>query len=1154
MDFFTPGNLLAVAISLALVVIFRQMDKNNRSLEKIKKFGDKLKDDLDGFVRERMAALEESSIALEVQQTKAVAAVKRLESIRDDLERREADLLERTKAVEGFGAQVERYDGTLKQLLEMTSLAETNLSRIRSESDFADSLARKLMASKKQLEDIESTIPALENHFAEMNRVSLSKIHDDVLAATGESVSAMELRVSRASEEGETLLAKTGERLKELYQKALAEAAKKADSLEDAAFAKLKEQAAERLSKYKQAAEKKTAALQADIKERIHALQAEIKGFHSSWRAEAEEFLEATRSDIRTLDAKSETEIVAIDERLRSARELSESRSEELASSYRSLEASLEASFAELAGKLEGAVRSAAERSKKELGELDGRVAATAAELGNRLDGALTAAAEEAAAEASRLEESLATRLQAVEKGIASALEGTSSRAEGEVSRISGRLEAFTRETETRLSRFDSLIGDAERLDSALRNALEDTERRVSGDFDRYAAEQAARQEEFERRLGSASDVLSGRMQELENGLNELKSKAYDNVSERLKIFEDDFFADLAKRSDEIGTALERWKDDVESRLGELAAGAESERAKLEGSYTAELKERLAAVAEQYRMQSSRLEEQISAVEGDLRSRITASDQSILDFANQLRADFEAARSSADQNTQNELKAHRLSVQDLLRRQEQEIEAKTREFIDSVEAAKADAEGQLSAVRSEFAAWQQKNAQQLEDARQRLEERVAELGQSADSSISDIETVWQTKYRDWLTRADSESQRVSDTLTALQQGIDAANEDLERRSREALSGFTRSYEAMTAETAKRIRDTGAETDEQIRTITGSVQEIREQVELTRERLMQKLQGETGNLAQTLEEIDRKQKAFIAQTRVFDRAEELRKSLENGIESLTGELSRLEVYRETMATLEGQYQKVRKLEEESSQKMAKFLAEKKRIDILESDFTKLLGLSDSIDRKLSELTGTNDDLQQWQVQLRRFDEIVGEVNGRYERLEKKSSVLDQTVTGVDRAFESLKGLEGALAGYRKDLAPIPAELAEIKKSLETLLTHRERTEGVLGRLEALDDVLADVEARTEKMQTAREWLARTETRLEEISKQSQEQLKLLGAIMKAEGPATKTKGAPALGIRENVIKLAHQGWKVDEIARVFQLSRGEVELILELPQK
>ena len=284
-----------------------------------------------------------------------------------------------------------------------------------------------------------------------------------------------------------------------------------------------------------------------------------------------------------------------------------------------------------------------------------------------------------------------------------------------------------------------------------------------------------------------------------------------------------------------------------------------------------------------------------------------------------------------------------------------------------------------------------------------------ELRNSADASIADVDTVWQTKFREYLTKADTESQRVAERLASLDQAISEASGELERRSKDALAGFSRSYEAMTAETSKRIRETGAETDEQIRRITGSVQEIREQVEQTRERLMQKLQSETGSLAQTLEEIDKKQKAFIAQTRVFDRAEELRATLENGIESLKGELSRLDVYRETMSTLEQQYQKVRKMEEESSQKLARFLAEKKRIDILETDFTKLLGLSDSIDRKLSEFTSTDDDLQQWQVQLRRFEETVTEVNGRYDRLEKKSAVLDQTVSGVDKAFDSLKGL-------------------------------------------------------------------------------------------------------------------------------------------------
>ncbi len=1238
MDFFTPGNILTVAICFVMVLLFRQLDKNNRSLEKVKKFGDRLKDELDAFVKERAAVLEEKSISLEVQQTKAVAAVKRLETIREDLDRRETDLLERTKAVESFGKQVERYDATVKQLIEMTTLVETNLSRIRGESDFADGLAKKLMASRRQLEEIEASIPALESRFADANRESLSKIHDDVLAATGASVSAMEARVNRAHAEGEAHLAKASEQLKDLYQKALHEAAKKADALEDAAFSKLREQANERLAKYKQAAEEKSVQLHESLKERIATVQQEIKTFQSQWRSEAQEFLEATRAEMRNLDAHTRDGIAAAEERLASMRSLAESRSEELDSAYRGLEQSLENSFSDLSASVEerigsidarslesleelsrnlerrlretesasvSAVKELASDLDSKIAELDGRSGQSLGEIGRKVDGALAAAASAAAEEASRIEAEFGMRLSGVESDLiarvdellaksgasleaaaaesnktlaelksatersvaelarsaeessreiserlgalaetlAEGLNGARSRTDDEIARIDGRLDVFARETEVRLGRFDGLIGDAERLDSALRSALEATERKVTGAFDEYAVSQEARQEEFSRRLNAASDTLAGRMQELESGLNELKARAYDNVSERLKIFEDDFFADLAKRNEEIGAALERWKEDVDGRLDSLA-----------NESGAEVKERLAAITEQYRAQTTRLEEQIVAVETTLRNRITASDQSILDFSNQLRSDFEEARKAADAGAQNEFQAHRLSVQELLRRQEQEIESRTREFAESIEASKNDAESQVASIRGEFAAWQQKNAQRLEEAQASLEERVDELRNSADSSIADVDTVWQTKFREYLTKADTEGQRVAERLASLDQAISEASGELERRSKDALAGFSRSYEAMTAETSKRIRETGAETDEQIRRITGSVQEIREQVEQTRERLMQKLQSETGSLAQTLEEIDKKQKAFIAQTRVFDRAEELRATLENGIESLKGELSRLDAYRETMSTLEQQYQKVRKMEEESSQKLARFLAEKKRIDILETDFTKLLGLSDSIDRKLSEFTSTDDDLQQWQVQLRRFEETVTEVNGRYDRLEKKSAVLDQTVSGVDKAFDSLKGLETALATYRKEMSAIPAELESAKKNMDILLAHRDKTESLLEKLTALDDVLSDVETRTEKMQTAREWLARTETRLEEISKQSQDQLKLLGAIMKEGGPATKSKGAPALGIRENVIKLAHQGWKVDEIARVFQLSRGEVELILELPQK
>ena len=1015
MDFFSPGNIVTLCISVALIVIFRQMDRNNRSLEKAKKFGDRLKDELEAFIRERTGKLDESSLALDVQQAKAVAAVKRLEQIRDDLEKKEAGLLERTKAVEGFGRQIEAYDATIKQLLEMTATAETNLSRITSESDFADSLGKKLIASQRQLADIEAGIPALREQFARDNEASLSAIHTDTLAKLSVTIADLERRVETAHKSGAELASSAGEKMKEIYQKALDAAAKRADTLEDAAFQKLKEQAGERLTKYKDAIEEKTQTLQEQTKEKLPETQQLIKGFKADWQAEAGAFLETTRAEIAQLDSDT-----------RDAFAFSEKR----------------------------------------------------------------------------------------------------------VAEIEKNMESYRRDVEYRLSGFDGLIGDVDRLDGQLRAVMGDTESRVTEDFERYAREQGEKRDSFEKALVGQGDAIHARMAGLEGELNELKSRAYDNVSEKLKVFEDEFFADLKKRSDAINASLDRWKTDVDERLTTLAGESEGQRKDVEAAYALQLKERVAAIAEQSRAQADRLTEQLASVETSLRQKITASDESIRAFTEQYRREFEEARKAAETGAQNEFNAHALAVQELLRKQEREIETRTKEFAAAVETARADAESVLTSVKSDFGSWQAKNDQQLAEARSLLAEKIASL-----------EAAHKTGYADFVAETALERKTLKDSLESLKGGMASASAEFERKSKESLEEFAKAYEGMSAETAQSVRASRA-----------TLQELRDSVEETREKLFQKLQSDTASISQTIEEIDRKQKAFIAQTKVFDRADELKSTLEADIQAIKDEISRLDVYRDTMNTLEQHYAKIRKLEEEANQKVTRFTAEKKRIDILETDFNKLLGLSETIDRKISVLTLSNDDIQQYQIQIRRFEESLTEANARYERLDKKALVLDQTANGVDKAFESLKAIETSLADCKGKLSDVPGALAEVKGNVDELLQNKERVSLVVEKLSALDTILDDVEKRTEKMQTAREWLARTETRLDEISRQSQDQLKLLGDLLKDEGSAKKTKGAPPIGIRENVVKLAHQGWKVDEIARALHLSRGEVELILELPQK
>jgi DNA repair exonuclease SbcCD ATPase subunit len=1027
---FSAGNILTLAVCLLLVILFRQLDRNNRSLEKVRKFSDKLKDELDSFVKERTARLEESTVSLNVEQAKAVAAVKRLESIKEDLLRREAELIERSASVDEFGKKVAAYDATIKKLLEMTSLAESNLAKITSESDFADSLGKKLVASQKQLAEITAAIPAIRADFDASNARSLESARGEIVAEISRAVGDLESRVGSAQRESSALLESTAAKLGALFQKSYAEAAKKADALEDASFAKLKEQATERLGKYREAIEEKTALFHDQAKEKLLETQQLLKTFKADWQAEAGDFLETTRTEIRSLEDKG-----------------------------------------------------------NEASEL----------VAKRID-----------------ESSAATE---------------------------SRLDAFGKDLDLRLDGFARLLADAGRLESQLRSAMQDTEKKVNAEFETYAIGQEAKHDAFVAKIASGADAIASRMQALESSLNELKSRAYDNVSEKLRVFEDDFFADLAKRGDAITASLDRWKENVDERLETLTAESESARKDVESAHAAALKERLAEIGEQYRAQTAKLEEQISAVEAELRSRITASDQSILAFAEQVRAEFALARDKAASDAKNELDAHSLALAETMRRQERELDTRMKELASSVENAKSESESTLESVKGAFASWQAKNDRLLEEAKAALSERVASLASATGSSIAELDGAYQKNFRDFAAKTSEERKQFKESLDSLKRDIAAANAE-----------FATAYEKTAADGAKRMAEEMERADASVRSLKATAQEIRDHVEQTREKLAQKAQADAAAISRALDDIDKRQKSFVAQTKIFERADELKVSLEGDIETIKGEIARLDVYRDTMNALEQQYGKIRKLEEDVSQKVVRFTTEKKRIDIIESDFNKLLALSDSIDKKMGELSISNDDLQQFQVQIRRFEESIADVNGRYERLEKKAVVLDQTVTGIDKAFESLKSLESSVREFRDGISSVPGEIGQIKNDLSALLENKDKTSLMVEKLSTLDTILEDVETRTEKMQTAREWIARTETRLEEISRQSEEQLKLLADIMKDDGASKKTKGAPPIGIRENVVKLAHQGWKVDEIARALHLSRGEVELILELPQK
>jgi DNA-binding transcriptional regulator GbsR (MarR family) len=113
-----------------------------------------------------------------------------------------------------------------------------------------------------------------------------------------------------------------------------------------------------------------------------------------------------------------------------------------------------------------------------------------------------------------------------------------------------------------------------------------------------------------------------------------------------------------------------------------------------------------------------------------------------------------------------------------------------------------------------------------------------------------------------------------------------------------------------------------------------------------------------------------------------------------------------------------------------------------------------------------------------------------------------------------------------------------DIDTIKSSIKTLAGESEKAREAIEKIEVLDNALEEIEERITSMQRARQWVADAETRFEALNRQAQIQIDSLRM--------RETK--------ETVITLTRQHWTVDEIVENLKISRGEVELILDMSAK
>ncbi|QQO09028.1 SpiroCoCo family coiled-coil protein [Breznakiella homolactica] len=984
MSFFTVGNLLTLGIVALVLILYRQLDKNNRSLEKMRKYGEKLKEELGAFVAEKEAAVRDYSVELDVQQKSAKELMKRL-VVTDD------ELAGKAEAVARIDERINSYDASLEELMRMTGRVQENLSRIKDESAFVENAVKRVGDAKSRLESLEKDLSELELRFERENSEALERATEAVTAAVRSAVSDLQASaetierqvedhreaVDKIEQQRAASLARDMDIINKTLKEAVERAGSRADKMEEAAFGKLKEQALERSRRFQSAVEEKLKDYQESAKSKVLEVQGLIKTYKDEWKTDHAE-LETKQKAYRDEWKKDVQELNAL-------------------------------------------AKNQKDTWKKDMAE----------------------------AERKALEEA------------------------------DSRLEEYRSAQAEQFRMIEALSDDVGRLDGELRRSMQETESRVRQDFGLFEQDSAATRDRVSAEFAASVGRLKTDMDGLEQELNALKTRAYENVSEKLQLFEDDFFADLTKRSTEIDQRLTEWKTSMDTSLAEIAGESIAQRRNLELSFNEELKQRLSDESDRIVAELEHLKAETGAFEEGIREIMDQTDRSLLSLKEQISRDLEDARTGAENAVKSEIRRYELSMAENLKQSQREMEAAVKEIADQVEQRNTEISGMLDASRMEIETWQANYVTQLREA-----------------------------------------------------------------------------ESTVDEARRRARDLVNESDDRLASVRAAIQEVQDEADSHRNEIFSRTEEQAKTLDSAIRDADRRIKEFIAQTKLFDQADELKADLERRIEDLKDDLNRLDQRRSEAAELEGQFVKIKRLEDEVNAKMTRFLSEKRRIELMEADFNRLLQTSQAVEEKLTQVSSSDDILQAMQVQLRRLDDAMADTEEKYQRMEKKNQILDMTNDGIDRNFKVLQETEDALRDTRSGVERLFTDLESIRASVDVLAKENEKAQSAADKISDLDDLLKHIESRIESMQVAREWLARAETRLEEVSKQAQEQVKIMGTLFKNEGRkgSAKDRGAPPIGTRETVVKLAHQGWSVDEIARAVKLSKGEVELILEIAPK
>jgi chromosome segregation ATPase len=1106
---------VTIFVSLVLILFFRRLDKRNISFAKFKKYAEKLSQDFNSFLGTKREELQDQLRQLEQVVARAEAVLNRIETAEEALSRTHSQVQTERVELDMVKLELEKLKVLKHEISEETEKLGKSLPSLKTLTKRVDRITLDIAENEKAIRNTSSIIPTIEKRVQEKTDRALEE-------ASGMLIEETHGRLGSLIEEytqNLQMLSETGKR----------------------ELATLK---------------KETGAFVSRANEQMSGFMDSIQSCQDRVRGVEEGKLVAVERRIDELDgliseAQSKVELVGeevLNSFLKRAEDgfekyvalLEDSRDGFKADLFEKVEAQAK-DLSSYIARLEGRVQSLLESIKEETDKYGEALHLKAKAQQSEADLLKSRVINEINEEANKnlllikpIVSEMNEKLVTYKKEFA-ALYGTmKSKVSAQQEEVRIQINGFTKELEEQKQAMIEALAVPVNEANLQLNSITDKMESSVGEAAASVRESYVRQlKKYEERV----HALQGRIGDLKHIADtgqEMIEQRIDSVFENYRPEIERKITSLKKETEELYT---RERNQIVERIGSIISDTDAA--------LGDRERQIAAFEEDVDTRLKTSEEKLSGQEERIDEKLGGQEERIMENVNRVRIE---------------------ARQELVR----ELESLKTLF-------KEERDRSVGRFRVELAGINEKVDEvnnRVDDIRGMVERKINEATAGVDGRVKEIETSYLKTGDELKERLERDLETMDGEVEKIREKVGGLKENVVSDVTGALDYFKKDVDRELEGHRELIYEKGRELQELVTSIAdgakSELQQSHREAEDTLKGFEDMVQATQERLENRVEGIEQRIRAFERDSTVLKRAVRFKEKVEEDIEQFSGIMLQLKEDKRDILSLRKVVDNLKRDEGDISAKVRQLKSEKKLVQDIAKNAEQAIGLITVVDEKIKLIEQEQELLDRIDSGMKDMKARFEDLNGKAEELATREKDIEVSIETIAKTKDFISQLEQRADLLNTNLVELRDREDNLKKKVsiidgktESLLNYEKRIEEVLSKFQEMDSLVTDIEERSKQLQSTREWLARTESRLTNLTRDAERLVDRLSASgspssrASNRGPAASDEDQPTLLSKESeskvktVLTLFEQKWTIPEICKVTKMSRGEVELILEL---